>query len=138
VTLLRDPDVFAGLVVLQYATSDLTARGVDSFKFDKCMALSVRERAAVGCGDYEQSSGLVVIEPGDMSGGFTVRIMDDLCYEAFMEYIQVRYFVMNVLWSSSHSFSQITISVPGSAALQGETLSAKVRIDDNDFGFHEC
>eukprot|EP01034_Spumella_vulgaris_P023126 gene23126-29319_t len=120
VTLLRDPDVYAGLIVLEYATSDLTARGVDSSKFDECMLLSVRERAPVGCGDYEQSTGLVVIEPGDMSGGFTVRIMDDLCYERFMEYIQV------------------TISVPGSAALQGETLSAKVRIDDNDFGFYEC
>jgi hypothetical protein len=90
VTLLRDADVFAGLIVLQYATSDLTARGIDSAKFDECMVLSVRERAAVGCGDYEQSTGLVVIEPGDMSGGFTVRIMDDLCYEPFMEYIQVR------------------------------------------------
>jgi hypothetical protein len=27
----------------------------------------------------------------------------------------------------------VTISVPGSAALQGERLSAKIRIDDNDY-----
>lgn len=116
-TLLRDPAVYSGRVVLEYATSDLTARGVDSAKFDACMALSVRERGPAGCGDYEQSAGLVVIEPGDMSGGFTVRVLDDLCFERFSTYLQV------------------TLSVPGSAALQSERLSARVRIDDNDFGY---
>lgn len=116
VTLIRDAAIYSGRVVLEYATSDLTARGIDTTKFDACMMLSVRERGLAGCGDYEQTTGQMVIEAGDMSGGFTVRIMDDLCFERFMEYLQV------------------TIAVPGSAALQSERMSAKVRIDDNDFG----
>lgn len=28
---------------------------------------------------------------------------------------------------------QVSLSVPGSGALQGERLSAKIRIDDNDY-----
>ncbi len=92
VTLLRDPDVYSGQIVLEYATSDLTARGVDTPKFTACMRLSVRERGPAGCGDYEQSTGLVVIAPGDMSGGFEVKLVDDLCYERFVKFIQVRSF----------------------------------------------
>jgi hypothetical protein len=84
--------VYSGLIVLEYATSDLTARGVDSIKYAACMKLTVRDRGAAGCGDYELTTGHVVINPGDNSGGFTINIMDDLCYERYMEYIQVRTF----------------------------------------------
>ena len=89
VTLLRDPLVYAGTIALEYATSDLSARGVDSVQFAACQRLSVRERGAAGCGDYEQTSGVMVLSEQDMSGGFTVNIMDDLCHERFLEYIQV-------------------------------------------------
>lgn len=88
-TILRDLSVFAGALAIEYATSDLTARGVDSTKYAACMLLSVGLRAAAGCGDYEQTSGVVHIAAGDTSGGFTVSIVDDLCRERFMEYIQV-------------------------------------------------
>ncbi len=82
--------MYSGQIVLEYATSDLTARGVDTDKFTACLRLSTLERGPAGCGDYEQSTGRVVIEEGDMSGGFTVRVVDDLCYERFMKYLQVR------------------------------------------------
>lgn len=114
-TLLRDLNVYAGAMVVEFATSDLTARGVDETRYDECLLMATMDRGAAGCGDYQLTSGVVVIPAGIRSGGFTVKIMDDLCQERFMEYIQV------------------TVSVPGSAALQGERLSAKIRIDDNDY-----
>ncbi|RYH30928.1 hypothetical protein EON65_03870 [archaeon] len=89
VTLVRDLNIFLGRVVLEYATNDLTARGVDSNKFRACLQAPTASRAALGCGDYEQTAGLVVIEPGVVTGGFTVNIMDDYCYEVDMKFIQV-------------------------------------------------
>lgn len=89
VTILRDLAVYAGAMAVEYATSDLTAQGVDRAKYAACLLLSVGERAAAGCGDYEQTSGVLEIAAGDSSGGFTVSIVDDLCRERFMEYIQV-------------------------------------------------
>lgn len=89
VTLLRDRDIFNGRIVVEYATSDLTAKGVDSLKYAECMKMATLLRASAGCGDYEQTSGVIVMEPTDDKAGFTVNIVDDLCYERFMEYIQV-------------------------------------------------
>ncbi len=88
-TLLRDLQVFAGEIVLEYATSDLTARGVDTEYFDYCLSLPVEVRGGLRCGDYEQTVGHVVIPAGVTSGGFTVRVMDDRCYSPFMKYLQV-------------------------------------------------
>ena len=81
-------------MAIEFATSDLTAQGVDPAKYAACLLISVGERAAAGCGDYEQTSGVVVIAAGDTSGGFTVSIVDDLCRERFMEYIQVQHFLV--------------------------------------------
>jgi hypothetical protein len=89
VTLLRDLAVYAGPMVVEYATSDLTARGVDEAQYQACLAISPGLRAAAGCGDYLHTSGVVVIPADATSGGFTVSIVDDLCRERFMEYIQV-------------------------------------------------
>lgn len=114
-TILRDLSVYAGTIVVEFATSDLTARGVDKARYEECLLLAPLQRGPAGCGDYQHSSGVVVIPEGVKSGGFTVNILDDLCKERFMEYVQV------------------TLSVPGSAALQGERLSTKIRIDDNDY-----
>jgi hypothetical protein len=153
VTLLRDLSVYAGDMVVEYATSDLTARGVDEAQYQACLGISPGLRAAAGCGDYLHTSGVVVIPADATSGGFTVSIVDDLCRERFMEYIQVRmryiaaveqsFLALICLHGHVPSFRltgfafttvlQVTISVPGSAALQGERLSAKIRIDDNDY-----
>jgi hypothetical protein len=118
---MRDVNVFSGMLVLEFATSDLTATGVDSNKYAECLELPPLKRGAAQCGDYEHTQGLMTIAAGDDRGTFTVGIVDDRCREHFMEFIQ------------------LTISVPGSASLQGESMSAKLRIDDNDFeGVNYC
>jgi hypothetical protein len=89
VTLLRDLNVYAGAMVVEYATSDLTAQGVDTAQYEACMLMAPQLRPAAGCGDYEHSSGVVIFAAGAGSAGFTVRIVDDVCRERFMEYIQV-------------------------------------------------
>jgi hypothetical protein len=114
VTVLRDVSVYSGLLVLEFATSDISAVGVDSNKYGECLRLPPMRRGPRQCGDYEHTKGLMVIEAGNDRGTFTVGIVDDLCKEKFMEFIQ------------------LTLSVPGSAALQGEKLYAQIRIDDND------
>jgi hypothetical protein len=89
VTIDRDLNIYSGKIALAYATSDLTAMGVDSDKFQACYALSPSVRGAALCGDYEQTSGIIVIDEGDDTGGFRVNIINDLCKEVFMKYIQV-------------------------------------------------
>jgi hypothetical protein len=116
----RDPDIYDGELVLEYATSDLTATGVDATKFTECLGIASNLRGISGCGDYQQTTGQLIIPVGSNEAGFKVKIMNDLCYERFLKFVQV------------------TLSVPGSSALQGETLLAKVRIDDDDFLEDEC
>lgn len=53
------------------------------------MSISPGLRSQSNCGDYEQTTGVLVIPKGVSSGGFTVNIVDDQCYERFMEFIQV-------------------------------------------------
>ena len=89
VLLNRDVLVYSGEMTLHYATSDLTATGVDSLKFAACQKLATLERGAALCGDYEQTRGIVTIPAGYSSGSFSVNIMNDLCKERFMKYIQV-------------------------------------------------
>jgi hypothetical protein len=121
ITIARDLDVFSGRMVLQYATSDVTARGVDTSFFNYCLTIGPEERAPIGCGDYEQTSGYVFFEEGVAAGGFEVRIMDDRCYERYEELVQ------------------LTLSIPGNGVLQGERVEAMIRIDDDDFGSeHPC
>lgn len=100
--------------MLEYATSDLTAQGVDSAHFATCQAIATAQRPQEGCGDYEHTAGQVVFLPGVVTGGFVVPIMDDYCYERDSKFIQ------------------LTLAVPGAGALQGETFHAMIRIDDDD------
>ena len=78
----------------------------------------VRQR--IGCGDYQQATGEVTFAAGSSTALFTVNIMNDLCYEHFSEYVQ------------------LTLSIPGSGVLQGESYFAKLRIDDDDFDDGTC
>ena len=107
------PGFVVSLIVAAAATILSEHYGAPVMLF--ALLLAPLQRGPAGCGDYQHSSGVVVIPEGVKSGGFTVNILDDLCKERFMEYVQV------------------TLSVPGSAALQGERLSTKIRIDDNDY-----
>ena len=120
IDLIRDLSIYTGEVILEYATTDLSGVGVDALKFAECLTLPTGIRSAALCGHYQQTSGLVRIPPGTTSGVFTVNIMNDLCRQKFFRYVQ------------------ITLSVPGSASLQSEALSAKIRIDDDDFLLAAC
>ena len=116
----RNPDIYAGELVLEYATSDLTAKGVDSVQFENCMAMAASLRGLNNCGDYEQTVGVLTIPQGSNTAGFKIRIMNDLCHERYLKYLQ------------------ITLSVPGGGSLQSNALSARLRIDDDDFLLQTC
>ncbi|CAM9860729.1 unnamed protein product, partial [Chrysoparadoxa australica] len=132
IELVRDLKYSNEYLTVGFATSDVTARGVDSPAFQNCFGLPAAERGnhwfthslthththslthALG-GDYEQTAGQVTFEPGQVGAAFHVRIMDDLCRELFPEYVQ------------------LTLSIPGTSALYGDAYSAKIRIDDDDW-----
>jgi hypothetical protein len=105
-------------LTIAYATSDLTAKGIDTAKFAECMNRPVAARE--GCGDYLMVAGEVTFEPGDASVNFVVYLVNDLCHEHHPEYLLV------------------TLSVPGAGAAQGEDFIARVRIDDDDLGGQYC
>ena len=67
-----------------------------------------------GCGDYVQAAGVTTFGKGEIAAFFYVNIVDDPCTES-AEYVQ------------------LSISVPGAPALQGEQFLARLRIDDDDF-----
>ena len=120
VTVLRDVNVFDGALSIEYATSDISAKGVDSEKYTVCLSMAASLRADANCGDYEQTTGVIYFSEGANSGGFEVNVMNDQCRQRFFRYIQ------------------LTLSIPGSTALQGEVSNAKIRIDDDDFLESEC
>ncbi|KAL3786858.1 hypothetical protein HJC23_013779 [Cyclotella cryptica] len=99
-----------------YSTSDLSAVGVDTLKYEKCMKLHSSERD--GCGDYEQAAGEVVFSEGEEFAYFVVRIIDDLCTERNIEY------------------AQLNLHLLGGSPIRGENYRAKLRIDDNDWEGH--
>lgn len=88
-TLNRNLDAFSGPVTVEYVTSDITAKGVDTIKFNECLNIAPSYRAPAGCGNYEQTRGYLTLPAGANSGGFKIRIMNDLCYQGFMKYLQV-------------------------------------------------
>ena len=100
---------------LAYSTSDLTAVGVDTAKFDDCMSIPSPDRD--GCGDYEQTSGVVTFNPDEQHAYFVIRIVDDLCIENHLEYVQL-------------NLHQI-----GGSPLHGEGFRAQLRIDDEDWPY---
>ena len=68
----------------------------------------------IGCGDYEQSSGVVTFNAGQEHAYFEVRITDDKCTESHMEYVQ------------------LNLHQLGGSPLRGENYRAQLRIDDDD------
>jgi len=97
-----------------FSTSDLSAKGVDSEAFEICRALPLKERCC-SCGDYELTSGELFFAEGETLAFFTIPIMDDLCYETKIEYLQLQ------------------LHIPGGGPIHGEHYRAHVRIDDNDW-----
>lgn len=120
ITVLRDVNIFSGELAIEFSTSDISAKGIDSAKYASCLAMAASLRANAGCGDYEQTTGIIYFSEGANSGGFEINLMNNQCRQRYFRYIQ------------------LTLSVPGSSALQGELVSAKVRLDDDDFLQPEC
>ena len=75
---------------IEYATSDLTAKGVDSTKYQACLAQSPSERGPAECGDYEQTTGRIYFNEGDNSGGFYVNILNYRCAQPYLKFFKVR------------------------------------------------
>ena len=96
-----------------YSTSDIDAVGVDKQTFDACQLIPITERTNA-CGDYQLTTGELVIDAGLSAKPFFVPIMDNGCYEHKMEYFKVQ------------------LSVLGGNAILGEGFEAVVRIDDDD------
>lgn len=96
---------------IAYSVSDLTAIGVDSTKYEECMTMPLYDRD--GCGDYEQTSGVVTFNSGENEAYFTIRVVEDWCIENNMEY------------------AQLNLHQIGGSPLHGEGYRAQLRLMDN-------
>lgn len=105
-------------VNIGYSTSDLSATGVDQTKILKCHELSIENRS--GCGDYEQTAGILHLAEGQSVASFSIKIVDDNCRERHMEYVQ------------------LNLHIPGGGPIQGDQFRAQLRIDDNDWDSTVC
>lgn len=123
---------------IAYATSDLTAKGVDGYKYAACLLLSPANRGPAGCGDYEQTQGKIYYPEGANSGGFTVNIVNYLCSKPFLKFIQVSLSNFSEYSGSEFPLVQLTLSVPGAGGIQGQSFTAKLRIDDDNFLYQQC
>ena len=116
IKVLRDVNIFSGPMVLEYATSDLSAKGIDSYKFAECEQLSAAKRESAGCGDYLQSTGIISFAEGSNSGGFDVFIMNDNCLQRYFRYVQVfsplYYYTKYNNIKKFSRFSRMTIADP--------------------------
>jgi hypothetical protein len=110
----RDSEWLGRSFTISYATSDLTAQGVDLIKYDECMNMPLEDRGSKCKGDYLQTAGEITFGPKDSEVAFAVFIINDKCHEHYPEYIL------------------LTLSIPGSQAIGGEDYIARIRIDDDD------
>ncbi|KDO30160.1 hypothetical protein SPRG_05352 [Saprolegnia parasitica CBS 223.65] len=117
VMLLRAGNSTAPLTI-EYATSDLDARGVDALRFAQCLRMLIPNREQ--CGKYQQTSGEVTFAAGVTSIAIPVPIMNDNCY------------------TEGESYVAVHLNVPGGDVLLGEQFSMRIRIDDDDFGQPLC
>ena len=118
VTVSRDAALLDRSLTIAFATSDLTAKGVDTLRFNACLDLPVAERE--GCGDYLQTAGELTFGAGDATVSFVVYLLNDLCHEHHAEYVL------------------LTLSVPGAGRTGGEDYTATLRIDDDDLERPAC
>ena len=109
--LVRDERHVHRVSTIGYSTSDLTARGVDTAKYQECIRLEHHLRE--DCGDYEHTSGTVSFPIGVSEVYFTIGIVDDDVREPNLEY------------------AQLLLHVPGGGPLQGEQYRAKLRISSS-------
>jgi hypothetical protein len=119
IRLTRDLAVSKERLVISFATSDISALGVDTETFEYCLSLYLDDRD-LSCGDYEQTAGDVVFAEGVAEAVFFVRVMDNPCRQ-----LRTR-------------FVQLTLGLPGGSAFIGDSRMALLRIDDDDLEKEEC
>ncbi|KAF0711816.1 Aste57867_5074 [Aphanomyces stellatus] len=117
VVVLRTGDLTSPLTI-GYATSDISAIGVDAGWFATCLGMTIQNRGP--CGHYQQTSGELTFNTGESNKVITVPIMNNWCYDVYAKYIALH---LNVL---------------GGDVLLGEQYSMQIRIDDDDFGRDPC
>lgn len=120
VIVYRDATLYDGDMYVDYATSDLSAKGVNDEMYLTCMAMSPYHRGLYGCGNYRRVQGTLFIPRGYNFSGFTVPLINDDCLSRFPKYIQ------------------LNLYVTGSAVFAGQATSAVIRIDDDDFDSAGC
>mmetsp|Transcript_20544 Transcript_20544/g.26727 ORF Transcript_20544/g.26727 Transcript_20544/m.26727 type:complete len:275 (-) Transcript_20544:136-960(-) len=120
VTIGRDSEWLGRPLTVSFATSDLTARGVDPLKYEECMNMPLEDRGQSCGGDYLQTAGEITFGPKDSEVAFAVFIINDLCPEHYPEFIL------------------LTMSIPGAQAVGGEDYLSRIRIDDDDEAHFEC
>ena len=100
-------------LTIGYATSDITAFGVDDLKYSLCLQLAPAQRS--GCGDYLLTSGETTFAAGESTKQILISLVNDRCYEHYPEHFQVN------------------LHIPGGPPLLGPNYIAAVRIDDEDW-----
>lgn len=110
----------SGDIYIDFATSDISARGIDQGFYEACQNMSSYQRGVESCGHYRHTRETLFLPQGYNYTGFLVPIINDDCLQSFPRYIQLNLFV------------------PGSAALKGEYSMARIRIDDDDFDGPLC
>ena len=113
VKVIREGDI-SGTAHIGYATSDITAVGVNADIFYKCQKYFNFERRPDVCGDYLMTAGELTFLPTQFDQTIRVEIMDDWCNERYSEFFRVQLFLV------------------GGPALIGEKYDTVVRIDDDD------
>ena len=113
ISVIRDATFLEVPLHIGYSTSDLSAVGIDSQILEICRSKPIEDRE--GCGDYEQTAGILEFVAGSDTANFTIQIIDDNCWERHIKYIQ------------------LNLYIPGGSIIQGENYRAHARIDDNDW-----
>jgi hypothetical protein len=113
VKVIREGDL-SGTAHIGYATSDITAIGVNADIFYKCQKYFNYERRPQVCGDYLMTAGELTFGPTEFDKTIRVEIMDDWCHERWGEFFRVQLFLV------------------GGPPLIGEKYDTVVRIDDDD------
>ena len=118
VKVLRVGDL-SGTAHIGYATSDITAIGVNADIFYKCQKYFNYERRPQACGDYLMAAGELTFAPTQFDQTIRIEIMDDWCHERYGEFFRIQLFLI------------------GGPAIIGEKYATVVRIDDDDLSHVE-
>jgi hypothetical protein len=88
IVIRRDISYYQGPLEVQYATSDITAIGVDRSTFANCLRFSEGKRP-IKCGDYLHTYGILKFLFGQSSVSVKIILTPNNCKYAYSRYGQV-------------------------------------------------